>query len=290
MSVDLPAALKAHVVKLAQDIGERSLWQPEQYEQAAAYIESMLRDAGWGVTRQTYEAPEGRSHNIIAERLGTQQPEQIVVIAAHYDSLRGTVGANDNASGVAALLELARAFNQPLPRTVRLVALANEEPPFFMTDLMGSYVYAKACRERGDNVVAMISFDGLGYYSDEPGSQRLPTEIETEHPAAGNFISVVGKPGMEALADQVQQAFRSGSRLPIEAGIAPETVPGVAFSDHWSFWQFKYPAVMLTDTLPFRYPHYHSKADTPEKLDYKKMAGVVRGMEAVINALAEAPQ
>ena len=196
-------------------------------------------------------------------------------------------GANDNGSGPAALLELARAFAGARPaRTLRFVAFVNEEPPHFQTDAMGSLVYARGCRERGERVVAMLSLETIGYYTDAPGSQNYPFPLGLFYPSEGNFLGFVGNTASEQLVFDAIGSFRRHTRVPSEGGVLDERLPGIGWSDHWSFWQMGYPAIEITDTAPFRYAHYHEATDTPDKLDYDGFARVVVGLERVIADLA----
>jgi hypothetical protein len=230
---------------------------------------------------------DGRTcHNIEAEIRGAR-PE-IVVIGAHYDSVFGSPGANDNGSGVAALLALARRFaGKPTGQTLRFVAFANEEPPYFQTEQMGSLVYARQCKARGDQISAMISLETMGYFSDAPGSQTYPSlGIRPFYPSTGNFIGFVGNIRSRALLHRAILLFRQQAKLPSEGGALPSFLPGVGWSDQWAFWQCGYPAFMITDTAPFRYPHYHEATDTPDKLDYDRFALVVSGVEKMIAELA----
>jgi Zn-dependent M28 family amino/carboxypeptidase len=225
---------------------------------------------------------------------GTSRAAEIVVVGAHYDSVEGTRGANDNGSGVAALLAAARAFAQRSDRparTLRFVAFANEEPPYFQGSGMGSLVYARACRARGDRVVAMVSLETIGFYTDMPDTQHYPPPLGIAYPSTGNFIGFVGNVASRALVRRAISAFRETTRFPSEGAALPEWMPGVGWSDHWSFWQAGYPAIMVTDTAPFRYPHYHDASDLPDKLSYDRMARVVDGIVVdgivrVIHALA----
>jgi Zn-dependent M28 family amino/carboxypeptidase len=284
----LKEELIAHVQMLGGAIGERNLSRYSQLQSAAQYIEDKLTEPHWKVRRDEYEV-EGKScHNIEAELGGASS--QIVLIGAHYDSVFGSPGANDNGSGVAALLALARRFAGTHNRkTLRFVAFVNEEPPYFQTPQMGSYVYASRCRARGDQITAMISLETIGYYSHESGSQHYPAlALGLLYPRAGNFIGFVGNVASRSLLRNVIAEFRRQARFPSEGGALPAIVPGVGWSDQWSFWQHDYPAIMVTDTAPFRYPHYHAASDTPDKLDYDAMTRVVAGMEKVIKHLANA--
>jgi Zn-dependent M28 family amino/carboxypeptidase len=287
----LAAAMKADVEALAVTIGRRNVWEPARYAAAASLVETALRGAGQTVTRIPFDGGDWRPENVEGALPGTSAASEIVVVGAHYDSVRETVGANDNGSGVAALLALARAFaGKPAARSLRFVAFANEEPPWFQTDKMGSLVYARACRERGDRVTAMISLETIGFYSDGDGSQDYPFPFGFFYPSRGNFVTFVGNLGSRALVRETISIFRETTQFPSEGGALPGWIPGVGWSDHWSFWKAGYPAVMITDTAPFRYPHYHTSKDTADKLDYERMARVVVGVERVVRRLAGGAQ
>ena len=279
--------LATHIRTLAGDIGERNVFKPDAYRRAADHIAGVLRDAGYEVEWQRYEANGVTCANLAATRSGTTLSNQIIVVGAHYDSVAGCPGANDNGSGVAALLELARKFAAEKPaRTIRFVAFANEEPPFFLTDKMGSRVYAAACRQRGDDIRAMIALETMGCYSDAPGSQHYPPLFSAFYPDRGNFIAFVGNLASRTLVSRAVGAFRSHSDFPLESVAAPAFVPGVNWSDHDAFWQEGWPAFMVTDTAPYRYPHYHEATDTPDKVDCGALARVTLGIEAVVRDLA----
>jgi hypothetical protein len=279
--------LRRHVEKIAGEIGERNLQHYPQLLAAADYIQQELTAAGFEVTRQEYQVRGHAFYNLEAQLTGAVKPNEIVIVGAHYDSVVGTPGAGDNASGVAAMLALARRFaGRETARTLRFVAFANEEPPYFQTPDMGSWVYAQRCRKANENIVAMLSLETIGYYTDEPGSQQYPPPYGALYPSEGNFIAVVGNVGSRPLVHRVVDNFRRHAKFPSEGGAIPGDVPGVGWSDHWSFWQEGYPGVMITDTALFRYPYYHSPEDTPEKLNYAQMARVVDGLEAVIVELA----
>ncbi|MBU4200547.1 MAG: M28 family peptidase [Verrucomicrobia bacterium] len=285
-------ALKADVQTLAGTIGRRNvISRYDALGAAADLIESAFSNAGYQVRRQGYEIDglEGRPcYNLEVEIRGTVRPDEIVVIGAHYDSAEHTPGANDNASGVAALLALARAFAGAAPeRTLRFVAFVNEEPPFFWTRDMGSLVYARRCRERNENIVAMLSLETLGYYSDEQGSQRYPLPLLNRiYPTTGNFAAFIGNIRSRSLVRTTVNSFRSTALCPSEAAFLPGWITGVSWSDHWSFWHAGYLAVMVTDTALFRYRWYHTPEDTPGKLNYDRFALVVAGLETVVADLA----
>jgi hypothetical protein len=288
--VALADQLRQVVTRLSVKIGERNvLAKPDELAETADFIEGTFTDAGYEVHRQEYLVSGMTCCNLEAERLGNRLAKEVVVIGAHYDSVLECPAANDNGSGVAALLSLARTFSaRETHRTLRFVAFVNEEPPYFQTNQMGSWVYAKHCRERKDNVVAMLSLETIGYYSDELGSQQYPAPFGLLYPSTGNFIAFVGDTGSGDLVRQVVGSFRRNEPFPSEGGALPAFIPGVGFSDHWSFWQEDYPALMVTDTAPFRYPYYHTAEDTVDKIDFERTARVVRGLEKVIAELVSA--
>jgi Zn-dependent M28 family amino/carboxypeptidase len=282
--------LRDDVEALAGRIGERSVRQPRGLSAAADRIDATFAAKGLSPRRQTFTVDGVACDNVEAEIAGGDRRGDIVVVGAHYDSVEGTTGANDNASGVAAMLALARAFAPEHPRaTLRFVAFANEEPPHFQTANMGSLVYAKRCKERGERIVAMLSLETIGFYSDAADSQKYPPPLSLFYPGTGNFIGFVGDRSSAALVRRVIGTFRGTTKFPSEGGALFASLPGVGWSDQWSFWQAGYPGVMVTDTAPFRYPHYHSTADTPDKLDYDRMARVVGGLERVVRDLVGAP-
>jgi Zn-dependent M28 family amino/carboxypeptidase len=203
----------------------------------------------------------------------------------------GTPGANDNGSGVAGMLALARRFaGKPTNRTLRFIAFANEEPPYFQTAQMGSLVYAQRCHDRHDAIAAMISLETIGYFSDAPHSQSYPSlGLGAFYPTTGNFIGLVGNVKSRALVRRAVKVFRETGKLPAQGAALPAFISGVDWSDQWSFWQQGYRAFMVTDTALFRYPQYHTADDTPDKLDYTRFALVVSGMQKVIENLAASP-
>ncbi|NLF38633.1 M28 family peptidase [bacterium] len=283
----LAASLSNDVHVLAGEIGERNFFRPERLDEAAGYIESNLAASGYAVERHAFTARGKDYVNLAAERYGAALSNEIVVVGAHYDTVAGTPGADDNASGVAALLALARmnATNTPA-RTLRFVAFANEEPPFFWSDDMGSRRYAMRCAERNERIVAMIALESIGFYTDAENSQRYPPPFSLFYPSRGNFIAFVANLSSRGLVKRAAAAFKEHSTFPVESAAVPGWTPGVWWSDHWSFWKEGYAAFMVTDTAPFRNPEYHEPFDTPEKLDYGRMAQVVEGMRHVIDDLA----
>jgi len=295
--VALREELRADVQTLAGEIGERNMWRYPQLNAAADFIENSFTRAGLRPRRDSYEMHGQACYNIEAEISGAQatavsEPPPIILIGAHYDSVFGSPGANDNGSGVAALLALARRFaGKTAQHRVRFVAFVNEEPPYFLSDEMGSFVYAGRCKTRGDRIDAMISLETIGYFSDAPHSQTYPAPgLGILYPKVGNFIGFVSNVHSRALLRRVVALFRKHAKIPSEGAALPSFIPGVSWSDQWSFWRHGYPGIMITDTAPFRYPHYHSSTDTPDKLDYDRFALVVSGMEKVIEELAVAPR
>jgi hypothetical protein len=279
--------LRAHVQAVASK--EHNVWWPQELERAARYIADELGGFGYDVRREEFRGGAVTVRNLVAEARGGARADEIVVVGAHYDSVVGAPGANDNGSGVAAMLELARAARDWRPeRSWRFVAFVNEEPPFFRTEAMGSSVHARGARSRGERIVAMYSIETIGYYSDAPASQAYPFPFRWFYPDRGDFLAFVSNLGSRTLLHKTIGAFRDHARFPSEGAAAPTWVPGVDWSDQWSFWREGYPAVMITDTAPFRYPHYHTPLDTPDKVDYERLARVVRGLERMFRALDRA--
>ncbi len=247
--ITLRAELRRHIDALAGKIGDKNTLNYINLSAAADYIESALTDAGHTPRRQNFTADAKTCSNIEVQITGSTHPDEIVVIGSHYDSVYGSPGANDNCSAVAANLALARRFKDTRPdRTLRFLFFANEEMPFFQTDQMGSRVYAKSCRDKNENIVAMLSIETIGYYTDSPNSQKYP--------------------------------------FPSQGGAIPEFIPGINWSDHDSFWQYNYPAIMVTDTAPYRYPYYHSPDDTIDKICFDHLTRVTSGLQSVIYDLA----
>lgn len=272
---------------LAERIGERNVWRPRALADAACYIEQQWLDMGYKAARQTYNVEDVCCSNLEVTRPGMQRPSDILLIGAHYDSVFGSPGANDNGSGVAALLELARQLaNVETDRTVRFVAFVNEEPPFFLRRQMGSQVYAKAARKRRDDIRFMVSLETIGCYSDRPHSQQYPPLFRHFYPDKGDFIAFVSNFRSRAVLRRFTSAFRQQSGFPAESLATFSWIPGVAWSDHQSFWRYGYRALMVTDTALYRYPHYHAATDLADELNYAAMAMVVEGLGETIKALA----
>lgn len=284
-SVD-PERLEAHVRTLSEKLSPRDESRPESLDRVAAYIRREFESARGRPSEQTYQVGARTYRNVIAT-FGAETRERIVV-GAHYDAAGPLPGADDNASGVAGLIELAHLLGKGNPPVkVELVAYTLEEPPFFRSEYMGSAVHARALKKEGAQVRAMFSLEMIGYFSDAPGSQRFPISLlRLFYPTEGNFISVVGKVGQGLLVRRIKGAMLEASSLPVYSISAPRSIPGVDFSDHRNYWEAGYPAVMITDTAFYRNPHYHTAADTAEKLDYKRMAQVVEGVHAAVSELS----
>ncbi len=269
------------VFYLSEEIGERSYLEVGKLGLAAEFIEKKFGSFGCTAEKQAVSYRKNTYYNIWTEVKGTAAPaDGIIIIGAHYDSAVGTPGADDNASGVAGMLELARlSARNPLKRTVRFVAFTLEEFPAFMTRYMGSYLYAKGLKDEGVKVHGMISLEMLGYFCSYDGCQIYPASLfSLFYPKRGDFISFVGNLSSRAFTSEVERAFREVSPFPIESLSAPAFIPGVDFSDHRNFWKFGYPAFMITDTAFYRNPNYHSPGDTAETLDYQKSAELITGL------------
>ena len=287
--VALREELRRDVQTLAGDIGERNFQRYTELQASADFIEQSFKSAGFTPRRDSYEL-RGRSFdNIEAELRGTGT--EIVLVGAHYDSVIGSPGANDNASGAAALLALARRFAAKKPaHTLRFVAFVNEEPPFFQTGQMGSQIYAGRCKARGDRIVSMLSLETIGYFSDAPRSQTYPVPaLGVFYPKTANFIGIVGNVPSRALVRRAMKSFRQHAQIPCEGAALPAFIPGIGWSDQLGFWQNGYRGIMITDTALFRYPHYHLESDTPDKLDYDRFTRVVGGVERVVAEFAGVP-
>jgi hypothetical protein len=284
-------ALEKHVRVLAHDIGVRSGYRYDKLKAAEEYLSNIWSEAGLDVKRQEflvsfYPNDPKPVANIFVELKGVNN-DSLLVVGAHYDSVMlDTPGANDNASGVAAVLELALRLKDIKPQqTIQFVLFVNEEPPFFQTKEMGSLVYAKSLRVQGRSSVRMISLETIGYYSDEPQTQKYPFPLSLLYPDTGNFIGIVGNMRSGSFVREVITIFRNDINFPSEGIAAPSFIPGIAWSDQWSFWKQGYQAIMVTDTAPFRYPYYHLQTDTYEKLNYEHFARVVYGFELIIKSL-----
>ncbi len=285
--LELRAQLAAHVAMLATEIGDRNIPRIRGLNAAADYIAGHFKDSGLAVREQAFTVGGTEVKNIEARLKGSSDSGKYLVVGAHYDSVAGCPGANDNASGVAALLEISRVLAKHRPEhEIRFVAFVNEEPPYFQTENMGSLVYARAAKKRGDNIIGMISLETIGFYTDAEKSQHYPPPFNLFYPSTGNFIGFVGNTASRKFVRRSIRLFRRAAEFPSEGVAAPGWITGIGWSDQWAFWQVGYPAFMVTDTAPFRYAHYHMPGDTPDKLDYERTAHVVSGMIEVVAGLA----
>jgi Zn-dependent M28 family amino/carboxypeptidase len=279
--------LHGHVQALAEGIGERHYWRPEALQAAGNYIEQALQEAGLRPQRQAVPTGSRTFHNIEVVFSGGRLADEVLVVGAHYDTIRGSPGADDNASGVAVLIELARLLQQTeLDRSLRLVAFVNEELPFFGSDAMGSLRHARQASAEGWNVVGMLSLEMLGYFHNEPGSQAYPFPLDRFYPDTGNFLAFVGNLESRRLVHQTIDAFRQHALVPSEGLVAPPQLGDIRRSDHWAFWEQGFPAMMLTDTANYRNPYYHGPNDTHDRLDYATMARLTQGLAAALETMA----
>ncbi len=281
-----------HVDMLAGVIGPRHPGKMGTMAATAAYIESQLREIGLTVTRETYNVRGQSTDNVIVNIPGSQDPNDIVILGAHYDSTPETPGADDNGSAVAVLIESARLLKDINPkRTVRFVAFACEESPYFHTGEMGSIVHATGCRRRQENVVAMLCLEMVGYFVDKENSQSVPPMIPRWlrwlFPSRGNFLAAVANPRSWKLCWRFRRAFKQATRFPLFSIVLPERIPEIHLSDHRGFWMEGFPALMLTDTSFLRNPHYHQATDTPETLDYDRMSEITKGVANAVRRISK---
>ncbi len=285
--IALQSLLKEDIQKIASEIGARNSGQYEKLNATKAFLTESFVKAGYQPRSLEYKIQGKPYYNLEAEKIGTDKPQEIVVVGGHYDSAFSSIGANDNATGAAATLELARIFaTKPTKKTIRFVEFTNEEPPYFWTKDMGSLVYAQQLRQRGENIVAMLSLETMGYFSDVEKSQKYPFPIGLFYPSQGNFIGFIGNIHSGNLVRKAIASFRSHAQFPSEGTSLPDWIPGIGWSDHWAFWQQGYPAIMVTDTATYRYPHYHTDKDTFDKINFDQFTRVVAGLAEVISDLA----
>ncbi len=287
----IEANLRRHVDRLAGLIGVRTLKKPKTIEATIGYIEGQWTEMGYSKNRECYDALGDEATNLIVERKGAKRAGEIVLLGAHYDTVFTTPGADDNASAVAVLLEVSRLLREHIGRrTVRYVAFACEEPPYFNLDSMGSQHHARESRRRGDNIVGMLCLEMVGYYSLEKGSQKIPPAIpkwmRRFFPQRGDFLAAVGNMPSWKLCWQFRRGFKRGTRrMPLFSICLPEKINEIRLSDNSSFWDQGYPALMLTDTSFLRNPNYHQATDTPDTLDYPRMTEVTLGVTAAMRRL-----
>lgn len=273
-----PDRMRADVAMLSQAFHPRDWQTPENLERSADAIADALRKAGAAVEFQTYEA-FGKSYRNVIGRVGMGHDRKIIV-GAHYDSCNDTPGADDNASGVAGMLELARIIGaNPPDAEIEFVAYTLEEPPFFGGPLMGSAIHAASVADHADRIIGVIVLEMIGYFSDERGSQSYPLPLmRCFYPSRGNFITVVSRWDQGAWIKALKTGMKGATSLPIYSFRGPQSLPGVDFSDHRNYWAYDIPAAMVTNTAFHRNTAYHTVHDTAERLDYQRMAMVVTGV------------
>jgi Zn-dependent M28 family amino/carboxypeptidase len=282
-TTDFSDNLRAHVEKLAAITPARNEKNLDSLNKAADYIASVWADQGFKVEEQAYVVL-GKTYKNLIVSLGPKDSKERMVIGAHYDVCEDQPGADDNASGVAGLLELTRilkAKESAIRERIDFVAYTLEEPPTFGLETMGSFKHAQKMKEEGVKIKLMMSLEMIGYFSDEPNSQKYPLPgLQLIYPTVGNFIAVVGNLSNFRVVRQVK-SLMIGGNTEVYSINAPRSLQGIDYSDHRSYWAFGYPAVMITDTSFFRYEHYHRKTDTPDRLNYRRMVDVVSGLANV---------
>jgi Zn-dependent M28 family amino/carboxypeptidase len=284
---DLAINLKKHVQMLSDEIGDRNIDKYANLLKAQEYIRGFLSKLPLDVELQKYAVTKIDVNNIIATKKGSSESDEILIVGAHYDSCY-TPGADDNASGVAGLLEIAKTLsNEPTQRTIKFIAFVNEEPPFFKTEEMGSMIYARDAKKRGEKIRLAVILEMLGYYNDKPFSQKYPPFLGPFYPNKGNFIAVVGNFSSRHFVKSFINDFRALTSFPIVSLSIAGIIPGADLSDHWAFWKTGYPAIMVTDTAFFRNWNYHRHTDKYDTLDYEKMAHVVAGTTASLRKLGQ---
>lgn len=282
--------LLSHVDRLAGLIGPRIFGKPRTIAATVGYIRNQWQSMGLDIVDETFDALGDQATNLTVTRLGSAKPKEILVLGAHYDTVPSTPGADDNASAVAVLLEVGRLLKDYVGRrSLRYVAFACEEPPYFNLDCMGSQHHARQSRLRGDNILGMLCLEMVGYFKDEKGSQMVPPTIpkflHRFFPQRANFLAAVGNLGSWKLAYHFRRGFKRGTRLPLFSIVLPEKVREIRLSDNSSFWDQGYPALMLTDTSFLRNPNYHQATDTPDTLDYHRMTDVTLGVASAVRNL-----
>ena len=268
-------------------IGSRSIFDDNKIEATKNYIVSCLEDLGYAPILQNYKYDGEVYSNVIASIKGETHPDETVVFGAHYDTVYGTPGADDNASAVAVLLEICRALKDYSPgKTLKMIFFTLEEPPLFRSKFMGSYVYAREAKRKGEDINAMVCLEMVGYYDDKKGAQSFPLPfMSLIYPSTPNFIAIVGNLKSKSLVERIKDSLNKGSNIPVETISTVSFVPGIDFSDHRSFWKMGYPAVMVTDTAFYRNPNYHNEADTIDTLNFDKMSSLLVGLVQVAKEL-----
>jgi Zn-dependent M28 family amino/carboxypeptidase len=281
--------LYQHVEMLSVKIGERHLWKEGSLHKSEEYIGSALGSYGYATGRQTYSCYGKSVSNLIAEKTGSDPGT--IVVGAHYDTVPGTPGADDNASGLAGLLELARLHQVIQSRkTIVFVAFVNEEPPCFGSSHMGSMVYANYIKIHRIPLEVMISLEMIGYFRQERIQKYPLPGMGICYPKTGDYIGVVGNFRSSRYVSFIKKGIRKHSNIRTRALTAPEFFGGINLSDNYSFWHHGYRAVMVTDTSFFRNTNYHLETDTIDTLNFDKMAEVVKGLHDTLIALCQPTQ
>ncbi len=264
----------------------RSAAHPESLERAARFIAARLTAAGLKPELQTFMVGSSQYFNVSAV-VGSGNRKRIVV-GAHYDVYGENPGADDNASGVAALLQIAsKLASQSLPIDVEIVAFALEEPPYFGSENMGSSHHARTLARSGTQVVVMFSLEMLGYYSDAPDSQKYPQpHLANYFSTTGNYVAVLGLSDDAQILEQIRAAMSAATDLKAFTLSGPPDFPGISQSDHFNYWRQGFPAVLVSDTANFRNPHYHQDSDKPETLDYVRLQKAADAVHAAVVDLA----
>ncbi len=258
------------IQRLSVDIGERTIAKYQNLQNARDFIMEKFSEYGAEPLLQKYMADGHPVYNIIAEIPGYQWPDRVVVVGGHYDTIEGTPGADDNATAVAGLLEIYRLLSEhPVRRTVRFVAFTLEEPPYFSSDLMGSMQYAKSCRDKGDRIDFMVCLEMLGYGGRRKKQNYPVADMKKNYPSAGNYLAVVSLPSSSEFAYLWRNVWNGITQKKIFEMIGPSSIPGISFSDHYSFNRHGYKSIMLTDTAFFRNTNYHTEKDTIDTLNFK---------------------
>ena len=284
---DMAGRLRATVQHFAVEIGERNIEQSWNLATATDDLATSLEKIGYDVQRQGLVAGDAVVQNIVVHVAGGEHGGEAIVVGAHFDTFAGTPGADDDASGVAALMELARAFQTKKgKRSTYFAFFVNGEAPYLKTEQMGSLVYAKWLKEQKMDVRGMLDLDGLGAYSDGPPATPYPSGLTPPYPATSNFVAFLGNEASRPLLEQVTTAMQRGS-MPVVSTVVAEEQPLASESDQWAFWKLGLPALLVTDVAAYRYKDHQQKTDLPDKLDYERMARVVSALKATVAELVD---
>lgn len=281
---DTENRLRKHIQVLAGDIGQRNT--EESLRKSVDYIKGAMSENGYETSEQEFEVDKQTFKNLECTLKGSS--DEVLLVGAHYDSVTGSIGADDNGSGVASVIEMARlCAGKRFNKTIRFVFFCNEEPPYFASEEMGSYFYANRCVKNHEKIAGLLVLETLGFYTDAPNSQTYPANFTPGYPTTGNFIAFVGNQDSRQLVENAIGTFRKECKFPSEGVSAPNWVNGVDWSDQLWFWKNGIQAVMITDTAPYRNQHYHTMQDTPDKLTYPSFSRVVVGLSKVVASLAD---